>query len=570
MRSQQADGVGHGDVEVWLLQSHRAGLCRTAPLFQLCFSASVPVPACESVLQTASFRAAAPDFHHTCTQLYCAKPGAPSIPRSLRNGWECSVNFPHAIHYRTKPAILAAALSLSALTLHAARRRPQLPQRLRRWTASPTASPSTSTPAISASSSSPTSVVRVAFARSADFFTRASLDVLPNPSLTSGWKLAERPASFVLSTAKLHVIVDRNSGAVSFTDAAGRPILSEAAGSRTLEPATVQGEETFHIQQRWKAQPDESLYGLGQMQLGITDIKGYDLDLWQHNTNIVVPFLVSSRGYGILWDNTSFTRFGDLRPFAAIPPANLFDADGKPGGLTLAPIDGSAPPSQSADIGIDMRRNRPPGGGRPAPLKAQRWQGFRPRPRHRRLPVPGLLQRRNPGLVRRQTRHGPLASELEPHQRSGPRPSPRRTQISHQDRERSRAAVHPHLPLEDTSALRRHLALVAGRRRHRLHLRLRPLQRSGHRRLSPPHRPRHHAAQLGLRPLAVAPALRDRRPVARCRQAVPPAPDPLRQHRAGLAVLARRRLGLAPVRPHPLSRSCRLDQLHSTNSTPIS
>ena len=82
-----------------------------------------------------------------------------------------------------------------------------------------------------------------------------------------------------------------------------------------------------------------------------------------------------ARGYGILWDNTSFTRFGDLRPFVAIPPANLIDADGKPGGLTLAPIDDSQPPTQSSDIGIDMRRNRPAGGGRPAPLKAQRWQG---------------------------------------------------------------------------------------------------------------------------------------------------------------------------------------------------
>jgi len=48
----------------------------------------------------------------------------------------------------------------------------------------------------------------------------------------------------------------------------------------------------------------------------------------------VIPFLVSSRGYGILWDNPSFTRFGDLRPFEAIPGARLFDADGKPGGLT--------------------------------------------------------------------------------------------------------------------------------------------------------------------------------------------------------------------------------------------
>ena len=73
------------------------------------------------------------------------------------------------------------------------------------------------------------------------------------------------------------------------------------------------------MRQQWEPNADESLYGLGQRQIGIIDIKGYDLDLWQHNTHVVVPFLVSSRGYGVLWDNLSFTRFGDLREFDADP-----------------------------------------------------------------------------------------------------------------------------------------------------------------------------------------------------------------------------------------------------------
>jgi alpha-D-xyloside xylohydrolase len=59
----------------------------------------------------------------------------------------------------------------------------------------------------------------------------------------------------------------------------------------------------------------------------------------------------------------------------AIPPANLYDASGAQGGLTIAPVDGSEQPRQTADIGINMRANRPPGGGRPAPLKHQRWEG---------------------------------------------------------------------------------------------------------------------------------------------------------------------------------------------------
>jgi alpha-D-xyloside xylohydrolase len=220
-------------------------------------------------------------------------------------------------------------------------------------------------------------VVRVAYvkegAKAEEFFGRASIDVVPLAGMTSGWKVVEAPGSVTLATAKLRVTVDRKSGAVSFADAAGRPIAAEAAGGRGMEAAEVQGDQTFHVQQRWKGQAGESLYGLGQMQLGITDIKGYDLDLWQHNTNIVVPFLVSSMGYGILWDNTSFTRFGDLRAFEAIPADVLYDADGKQGGLTMGPVDGSVPAKQMAEIGITMRR--PAGGGRPAPLKRQRWEG---------------------------------------------------------------------------------------------------------------------------------------------------------------------------------------------------
>ncbi|HEX9933806.1 MAG TPA: TIM-barrel domain-containing protein, partial [bacterium] len=105
-------------------------------------------------------------------------------------------------------------------------------------------------------------------------------------------------------------------------------------GGRALSPAEVQGEKTFHVRQEWEPIPEEALYGLGQQQLGLADIHGYDIDLWQHNGTVIVPFLVSSRGYGILWDNISFTRFGDLRKFEPIPASQLSDASGKPGGFT--------------------------------------------------------------------------------------------------------------------------------------------------------------------------------------------------------------------------------------------
>jgi alpha-D-xyloside xylohydrolase len=187
------------------------------------------------------------------------------------------------------------------------------------------------------------SIVRVAFSNDKSFFSKKTIDVLDHPPSNVSWKLSTTPQALLLSTSKLTVSVDRATGTVKFLDPKGNLVLAEAAGGRFMQPAQVQGENTFHIRQQWLPNAGESLYGLGQHQFGIVDIKGTDLDLWQRNTTVIVPFLVSSDGYGILWDNTSYSRFGDLREFSAIPADSLFDKDGKQGGLTMQLMDGSTP-----------------------------------------------------------------------------------------------------------------------------------------------------------------------------------------------------------------------------------
>src|SRR5208283_2741054 len=177
-------------------------------------------------------------------------------------------------------------------------------------------------------------VVRIACAKDRAFFARQSVMTELKRAVKTGWSGKTENGEAVLSTAKLQVHVNLANGAVSFFDARGQPVLAEKADGRMIMPAEVQGEKTFHVGQQWEPNADESLYGLGQRQIGIIDIKGWDLDLWQHNTHVVVPFLVSSRGYGVLWDNLSFTRFGNLREFGPIPANCLTDASGQPGGLT--------------------------------------------------------------------------------------------------------------------------------------------------------------------------------------------------------------------------------------------
>ena len=174
------------------------------------------------------------------------------------------------------------------------------------------------------------------------------------------WSLSQDASSAVITTRRLKVSVNLADGAVTFADASGRTILAEASGSGApsrMTPATVQAEQTFHVQQAWQGNAGESLYGLGQRQEGKLDIKGYDFDLWQRNTVVHVPFLVSSRGYGLLWDNTGFSKFGDPRPFEPIPAANLIEVRDLPAEPGLRSWEGQIVPTVTGDYQLQTYSN---------------------------------------------------------------------------------------------------------------------------------------------------------------------------------------------------------------------
>ena len=171
------------------------------------------------------------------------------------------------------------------------------------------------------------------------------------------FSLAETPQEVVLSTAALSAHVALRDGAVSFFDAAGKPILRERADGRTFTPVTLDGQAFYALRQQFDSPPDEAFYGLGQHQLGVMNYKGHDVELAQHNMDIAIPFVVSTRGYGLLWDNNSITRFGDPRAYALTNDASqhltLFGADGRPGGLTASYYLGDKRVLQRQETAID-------------------------------------------------------------------------------------------------------------------------------------------------------------------------------------------------------------------------
>ena len=101
--------------------------------------------------------------------------------------------------------------------------------------------------------------------------------------------------------------VTAGDGKVEVMDKEGRTIFS--ALSHELENASVQGEPTRKAKLEINSPEDEFLYGLGQFQDGYLNVRGLTRRLTQVNTQISVPFILSSKGYGILWNNYGLTDF---------------------------------------------------------------------------------------------------------------------------------------------------------------------------------------------------------------------------------------------------------------------
>ena len=110
-----------------------------------------------------------------------------------------------------------------------------------------------------------------------------------------------------LTTAKLKVAIERESGAIHYASADGKPLTTDSY--RMLHPAEVNGERTFHAEAAFGIYGShEGFYGLGQHQAGVWNYRGETVDLSQENTEIAIPLLVSSNGYGIFWNNASRSK----------------------------------------------------------------------------------------------------------------------------------------------------------------------------------------------------------------------------------------------------------------------
>ncbi|MBP7613329.1 MAG: DUF5110 domain-containing protein [Paludibacter sp.] len=154
------------------------------------------------------------------------------------------------------------------------------------------------------------STVRVLKSPVGKIFTKESLSVIKKPETT---KMAIHQQGDVVSlkSNQLKVDVDLKSGKVSYTTLAGALLMSEKASGATFADFNDAGSKTYTVSQFFTLDSDENIYGLGQQQRGKLSLRNAKINMVQGNTDDYVPFLVSTKGYGLFWDNYSPTLFQD-------------------------------------------------------------------------------------------------------------------------------------------------------------------------------------------------------------------------------------------------------------------
>ena len=154
-------------------------------------------------------------------------------------------------------------------------------------------------------------------------FYKESEAKLPELVLTSGgvtpkFKVLDSPAKLEIKTKSIRVLLDKYTGKLSYANNAGKVFLSEEAGTRKLTLGSIQGEPCYEAEQSFESPSDEYIFGLGQFQDGQYNLKNVARRLMQVNTQISIPFIYSSKGYGLLWHQYGLTDFNPTNNVIAL------------------------------------------------------------------------------------------------------------------------------------------------------------------------------------------------------------------------------------------------------------
>jgi alpha-D-xyloside xylohydrolase len=149
-------------------------------------------------------------------------------------------------------------------------------------------------------------IIRVQYTSGSSIPAKTSLSVSATWA-TPTFCVTEAAGVLTITTARMKAKITESTGLVSYTDLSDNALTSEY--SKSLAAATVEGTATNTVAAAFNSPANEALFGLGQQQDSVLNRKGTTLRMLNENTKIMIPVLVSNKGYGLFWDNYSITNF---------------------------------------------------------------------------------------------------------------------------------------------------------------------------------------------------------------------------------------------------------------------
>jgi len=144
---------------------------------------------------------------------------------------------------------------------------------------------------------------------------------------TPEFKVSESSSKIELKIKRITVTVDKKTANLSFSDNSGKVFLNEKESTRKLIPDSIMGEPCFLAEQSFESPVDEYLFGLGQFQDGHYNLRNVTRRLTQVNSQISIPFIYSSKGYGLLWHQYGLSDFNPADNFVTLEKKESLNAD---------------------------------------------------------------------------------------------------------------------------------------------------------------------------------------------------------------------------------------------------
>ena len=129
---------------------------------------------------------------------------------------------------------------------------------------------------------------------------KKSYSVIMEPQADVDLTISQEPGGPRIASGSLVVLLNEQTGCITFVSASGQKLLGETSAQLGKE-----------VQQVWQLEREEDIFGLGQLRDEAMSWRGREMEIWNHNTYISIPYFTSDKGYGLYWDNAGKSRFKD-------------------------------------------------------------------------------------------------------------------------------------------------------------------------------------------------------------------------------------------------------------------